>query len=89
MLKNFSIVVQYLNLSYILEKAVHQTIRLYGLAAGVYQTEIIIKIDENIIFHTIFDNNQFSKSCHRKEGVTVGGLSLAASYIAQVEPGYH
>ena len=46
------------------------------------------KIDENIISHSIFDNNQFSKSCHRKEGVTVGGLSLAASYMAQVEQSF-
>ena len=86
--KNFSKVAQYLNFFFFfLEKAVHQTIKLYGLPAGVYHTKII-KIDENIISHSIFDNNQFSKSCHRKEGVTVGGLSLAASYMAQVEQSF-
>ena len=84
MSKNFSLVVQYLDLSFyfregspsnyhflfqrrqsiklsffILEKAVHQTIKLYGLAAGVFQTQIIIEIDENQNVHTILDNNHF------------------------------
>ena len=38
--------------------------------------------------HTILDNNHFPKFFHRKEGVTVGGLSLAASYMAQVEQSF-
>ena len=59
-----------------LGKGIQQTTKLLGLAAGSSNLNVN-NIVAKILIGTIFSS--------RKEGVTVGGLSLAASYMAQVK----
>ena len=59
-----------------LGKEIQQTTKLLGLAAGSSNLNVN-NIVAKILIGTIFSS--------RKEGVTVGGLSLAASYMAQVK----